>query len=97
MLQTLTDRFSNCFRPLGQPRLPLKIGIDKDVRAAAPDLDADDVSSAIRFYVRSTSYHQGSLVEGTARIDLDGNPCGAVDATQAKGSAALLLRRKVPA
>jgi len=78
----LAERFPACFKVSG-PRLPLKIGVDRDVISAAPDLNADDVRWAIRNYVSSATYSQ-AMVEGATRFDLNGASVGVVTASQAK-------------
>ena len=66
MQETLAERFPACFKVSG-PRLPLKIGVDRDVISAAPDLNADDVRWAIRNYVSSATYSQ-VMVEGATSL-----------------------------
>ena len=78
----LVQRFPLAFLPKGSHKRPLKIGIFKDIRARCSDLASRDVHSALDDYTRGPSYLVG-LQAGAARIDLDGNPCGVVDPSQA--------------
>jgi ProP effector len=72
-METLMDRFPLCFN---KP-VPLKVGIRKDVYAAAPDLDRHDVVNALNGYCNSEAY-KAVLVEGATRIDLNGDTAGVV-------------------
>jgi hypothetical protein len=67
MVETLAERFPACFRT-SWPRLPLKVGIDRDVISLAPDLNADDVRWAIRCYARDPAY-LAMMIEGAVRVD----------------------------
>jgi sRNA-binding protein len=51
----LVDRFS-VFRPKGTAKLPLKIGIYKDIRRAAPDLSIREVNKALANYTRGPTH-----------------------------------------
>jgi ProP effector len=85
-LLTLRQQFPQAFARLSdRHRRPLKIGIHLDIAAAAPDLNPIEISRALRFYVSDVRYHRG-CTEGVERIDLDGNPAGAVTAAQAENS-----------
>jgi hypothetical protein len=93
--RTLTERFPNCFKPFGQPKLPLKIGIDKDIIAAAPDLSGHNIRGTLGIYTRTPGYHK-VLVEGAARIDLNGNPAGTVTEKEAQQAAQTLGPKPLP-
>lgn len=82
MQETLCERYPACFKMSGT-KLPLKIGIDKDVISAAPDLNEDDVRWAIKVYVRDPAYLE-MMIEGAARVDLDGHPVGVVTENEAR-------------
>jgi ProP effector len=77
MQVTLIGRFPAAFKPQGQQRLPLKIGIHKDVFELAPDLPQHEVKKAITMYVNQRSY-QHVIIEGADRVDLNGQPSGVV-------------------
>lgn len=82
MRAKLTKRFPNCFADFCKPKRPLKVGITADVIAAAPDLDCNEVSNAITDYCSGKSY-RAAMIEGVARIDLDGNAAGVVTKREA--------------
>jgi hypothetical protein len=77
MRDTLIERWPNCFKGPEQAKLPLKIGIHRDIKAIAPELSTKDLGTAIRHYVRDHQYRQ-AMIAGAARFDLDGNPAGVV-------------------
>ena len=82
-LEALVKRFPLAFT---NPPRPLKIGITKDLIAAARSdaISAQAIRDAIAIWCRQASYLKAQ-VEGAARIDLDGNITGAVTADQAAG------------
>ena len=82
MQETLAERFPACFKVSG-PRLPLRVGIDKDVISAAPDLNEGDVRWGIKVYVREPAYLQ-MMIAGAVRVDLDGHPAGVVTENEAR-------------
>jgi hypothetical protein len=67
----------------------LKVGIAADIRARCPAVERRVLSVALGAYARRVMYLQ-SLVEGAARVDLDGNPAGEVTAKDAEYAAAKL-------
>jgi ProP effector len=81
--EKLVEMFPDCFKPLGQSVVPLKVGIHRDVLAALPDISRNDLKLMLGTYVRAEGYRQG-LVEGAVRFDLAGNPSGAVTAQEAR-------------
>ena len=83
-LALLAEEYPNCF-VLEQylPHRPLKIGIDRDLAECCPALNARERGVVMRFYVSRVMYLQ-SLVEGAGRVDLDGNVCGEVTASDAE-------------
>src|SRR5580692_2506829 len=68
MQETLVQRFPAAFKPQGQPRLPLKIGIYDDIINFAPDLPEAEVKKAVMLYVNQRSYNR-VVIEGAARVD----------------------------
>lgn len=89
-LLTLRQRFPLAFARLSaRTRWPLKVGIHKDIAAALPELGAEDIGRAMRFYVTGIEYLR-VCTEGAARIDLDGEPAGNVSASEARGAQSLL-------
>lgn len=77
------DRFPRAFAAYRTPKWPLKIGITGDLVARCPDLTRKDIKIAVIDYVRSGRYHQ-AMIEGTFRVDLDGNPTTKVTADEAR-------------
>ncbi len=82
-LAILREQFPACFFPLTHIfRPPIKIGIHRDILARLP-LPQAHVAEAMRFYTYGVAYLRASTVEGATRLDLDGQPCGAVTAGEA--------------
>jgi hypothetical protein len=67
-------------------RIVLKVGIDKDILAADPELNPEIVKLVLRIYVTHETYRE-VMIEGAGRVDLDGNPAGVVTKSQAEWSA----------
>jgi hypothetical protein len=82
----LIKRWSNCFKGYMRPKKPIKVGIHRDIFAAAPELDAKTVKMTLRRYVSDASY-RAALIEGAARYDLNGCPDGVVTEQQARDAA----------
>jgi ProP effector len=89
---TLIERWPDCFRGPEQAKLPLKTGIHRDIKAIAPELSSRDLGTAIAYYVNDYKYRQ-AMIEGAARVDLDGNAAGIVTKDQA-GRSAMKLKGK---
>jgi hypothetical protein len=66
------------FKFEGAP-LPLKIGVELDVRARWPEADPARLSRWLRLWVSSRSYIREICFGGRDRFDLDGNVAGKVD------------------
>ena len=83
-LTLLAETYPDCFTAEQYlPHRPLKIGIDRDLAECCPALNARERGGVMRFYVSGVMYLQ-SLVEGAGRVDLDGNVCGEVTASDAE-------------
>ena len=77
----LAERFPLCFTAEGEAR-PLKIGIFADLVARVQGEDSlskTQLRSALRLYTSSWRYLYGIKL-GAQRVDLDGNPCGELEA-----------------
>src|SRR5476651_220197 len=77
----LAERFPLCFTAEGEAR-PLKIGIFADLVAriqGEESLSKTQLRSALRLYTSSWRYLYGIKL-GAQRVDLDGNPCGELEA-----------------
>jgi len=72
-----------------RPHRPLKVGIAADIRARCPAVERRVLSVVLSVYTRRVMYLQ-SLVEGAARVDLDGKAAGTVTARDAEYAAARL-------
>ena len=83
-LTLLAETYPDCFTAEQYlPHRPLKIGIDRGLAECCPALYARERGVVMRFYVSRVMYLQ-SLVEGAGRVDLDGNVCGEVTASDAE-------------
>lgn len=82
--EILVERFPKAFMPKGADKIPLKLGIRADIRAACPDLSGLAVGVALFDYVSGFKYRD-ALKEGADRVDLDGNPVAKVIAIEAIG------------
>jgi sRNA-binding protein len=88
----LTHNFPKCFRPFGQPKLPLKIGVYDDVMAIYGKSNGGfkwTLMGALRDYCGGESYLR-AMVPGAVRVDLDGNAAGTVTEEQANFALARL-------
>jgi ProP effector len=90
--RALLNRWPNCFKGYMRPKLPLKVGIDKDILAADPELNPEMVKIVLRIYGDHLSYHE-AMIEGAARVDLNGNPAGVVTDNEARWAANRLNRK----
>jgi ProP effector len=82
-IEFLASTWPNCFRVKPRERIPLKVGIGADLAAAVAGAITDaEIAIAMRVYVGNKRYLK-ALREGATRIDLDGNPVGAVTAKEA--------------
>lgn len=87
----LVERFPACFMPQGEIKKPLAIGIHLQIRERWPDLAPYRVGIALQDYTRGPKYLKG-LVEGAARIDIDGNEVATVTIEAAEFAAEQLRR-----
>jgi ProP effector len=69
-------------RAFTSPRSPLKIGIHHDIAERASAITSREVRDALKFYCRTPAY-QRALIEGAARVGVDGETAGIVTAAQA--------------
>lgn len=95
MRSTLVERFPLAFMPKGAQKRPLKIGIDQDIAAAAPDLNPQHVRWALNDYVTGFKYLR-HMKAGAERLDLSGAPNGEVSAEDAESAERALLRLASP-
>jgi ProP effector len=84
----LAARFPATFFVFERRRKPIKLGIHLDLLAALGGaITPDELGHVLRFYCGNGAYLH-TLVEGAARIDLDGNPCGTVTSNEATNAVA---------
>ena len=74
-----------------RPHWPLKVGIAAAIPARCPALEWRVLKMALTAYTGRVMYLRG-LVDGAARLDLDGNPAGEVTVRDAEYAAAKLAR-----
>jgi ProP effector len=89
-VELLRVYFPACFKSANEVK-PLKTGIKQDLLIRLGSIETiviDDKACMVKslaYYVNTATYHK-SVVEGAARVDLDGNPAGVVTAEEAKYS-----------
>jgi len=96
LITLLAERFPKCFSVFERDRKLLKVGIDRDIVARAPDIAEADLAHALRLYTGNVHYLALGIV-GAPRFDLDGNEAGTVTPDQAEATAArhaIALRRR---
>ena len=82
VLACIAEWFPQAFVPEKDlPHRPLKIGIHVDLKARCPALSERERGTVLHWYVTRTIYLR-ACVAGAPRIDLDGNVCGEVTATE---------------
>lgn len=82
---TLQRHFPHAFPHSRAPKVPLKVGILKDVlaRAASLELSERDARNGVKMWCRGQRYWT-CLVEGNVRVDLTGAITGVVTASEAE-------------
>lgn len=86
-VELLRAYFPNCFKLQSEVK-PLKKGIKQDLvkrLSSLNDIVTEDKACMVKslaYYVNTTAYHK-SVIEGTGRVDLDGQPAGVVSAEEA--------------
>lgn len=85
----LCEKFPACFAQFEQRRLPLALGIHKEIALAMPTLTTEQIKAAMRFYV-SNEFYCRACREGVARINLLGHEAGVVTAAEADNAVARL-------
>jgi len=82
ILELLCKRFPRTFARDPAERPPLKRGIDHDLVVRLEGCSRTALKRALGGYTACPEY-RAKLIEGAARIDLDGNPAGVVTASEA--------------
>lgn len=62
----------------GDQRVPLKIGIHKDILAAHPEIDPKALGAFMRYWARGWGYLRALQEDNAMRVDLTGEAAGAV-------------------
>ena len=83
ILELLCERFPRTFARNPAERPPLKRGIDRDLVARLDGLSSRTALKRVLGGYTACSEYRAKLIEGAARIDLDGNPAGVVTAREA--------------
>jgi ribosomal protein L7/L12 len=91
MRKHLVGMYPATFKPKGQIKLPLKIGIHFDIQAREPWLTMDEIKAGLKDYTDGPKYLE-QCVQGAWRVDLDGRNVSMVTARQQQHSAARLAR-----
>jgi len=78
----LVERFPNLFMGKGRLKIPLAIGIDKELFRLMPDISRKRIRSALHNYTSGPLYLK-TLVAGQYRYGIDGHPAGIVTPEQA--------------
>jgi ProP effector len=92
----LAAKFPKAFFVYERRRRPLKLGIHLDIAAAAPEIPAKEIRTALRIYVTNTGYLHACKA-GATRIDLNGEPAGCVTDDEARNAAERRTARSKPA
>jgi ProP effector len=93
VIRTLAERWPETFYPESKERKPLKVGIFKDLKAAAPDIDPKMLRLALRVYTTSGAY-LFACSKGHKRVDLNGNAVEEVSEKDKARARELLEARK---
>lgn len=95
IIGTLQKKFPAAFPKNPAPKVPLKIGIHKDILAQAEQLGIDktDLRAAIKRWCWGNRYWD-CLLEGAIRLDLEGNAVGEVSKEEAERTKQLKARRR---
>ena len=83
ILDLLCERFPGTFVRNPAERQPLKRGIDRDLVARLDGLSSRTALKRVLGGYTACPEYRAKLIEGTVRIDLDGNPADAVTASEA--------------
>jgi ProP effector len=90
-IEALAARWPKCFVVYERHRVPMRVGIHKDILAAG--FPKAGLRLALRIYTGNGNY-LFALRPGAPRVDLDGNVAGVVSEEAALVAAAELSRRK---
>ena len=83
ILELLCERFPGTFARNPAERQPLQRGIDRALVACLGGIVSRSALKRMLSIYTACPEYRATLIEGAARIDLDGNPAGAVSAREA--------------
>jgi len=83
ILELLCERFPGTFARNPAERQPLQRGIDRALVACLGGIVSRSALKRMLSIYTACPEYRATLIEGAARIDLDGNPAGAVTAREA--------------
>ena len=96
----LCEQFPKCFFKKGESKKPLKIGIHRDIAKIFPEILPRHLNLVFNDYTNGPTYLR-SIVTGSYRIDLDGNPVTIIEQHHedyaAKKLRRMRLRTPIPA
>lgn len=94
-ISRLQKQFPQAFPKKPAPKLPLKLGIHKDLYAQAEALKLTnaEIKEAVKTWCQGSRYW-ACMTEGAARLDLNGEPAGEVTAADAQHAKQLANRRR---
>jgi hypothetical protein len=85
----LYERFPKAFvhpRFKGKGMSPLKVGIDRDIKAAFPDVPNRIIKTFLSAYTGSETYRRRGTMVGASRVDLHGNSVSVINADHARNA-----------
>lgn len=97
-ISRLQRQFPKAFPKKPAPKVPLKLGVLEDLvqHAKTLQLSADEIKQAVKTWCDGRRYWD-CMVEGAARVDLNGEPNGAVTANEAQHAKRMASRRHAKA
>lgn len=93
-ISRLQRQFPKAFPKKPAAKVPLKLGVLEDLQqhAKALQLTAEEIKVAVKTWCDGRRYWD-SMVEAAARVDLNGEPAGAVTANEAQHAKRMASRR----
>ncbi|EFV86797.1 ProP effector [Achromobacter xylosoxidans C54] len=97
-ISRLQRQFPKAFPKKPAPKVPLKLGVLEDLvqHAQTLQLSADEIKQAVKTWCDGRRYWD-CMVESAARVDLNGEPNGAVTANEAQHAKRMASRRHAKA
>lgn len=97
-ISRLQRQFPKAFPKKPAPKVPLKLGVLEDLvqHAKTLQLSPDEIKQAVKTWCDGRRYWD-CMVESAARVDLSGEPAGAVTANEAQHAKRMASRRHAKA